>query len=82
SHNLVTYANVKMITITYITQDGVDKVASWFENYLAADRWQVISSSVSDGAKTLVAIKERAMIDITISPKVGYTEIKIGYQSG
>ncbi|MFN3804938.1 MAG: hypothetical protein ACK4SY_07765 [Pyrobaculum sp.] len=79
-HSSTTYMGVKMIDITYATHDGVDKVASWYDSYLAANQWQVATSSVSDGAKTVTAFKKKAFISLTVSPKAGYTEINIVYQ--
>lgn len=81
-YSSMSYMGVKIVSITYGTHDNVDRVASWYNSYLASNSWQVAMTSEADGAKSFTCAKGNAMISLTISPKAGYTEIEMTYQGG
>ena len=68
----------EMITITYGSNDGPEKVFGWYVNELKGEGWQIMQQSSGGGTFSISAFREGSGIQIEISSD-GYTEISLMY---
>jgi len=78
-HQITTYQNIKVIEIYYGTNNEVDSVLTWYENYFTSNGWQIANKETSQSEATLVATNGNSIsaeIEITSG---AYTTIHITY---